>query len=189
MILNVVIGPMFAGKSTFIINKVEGLQDKYLAIKPLIDDRYSSDEIVSHDKKKINAISVPNLYDFINDTDLDSYNNIFIDEAQFFNDIQETIQFLEYNFKGNVYVCGLNADFKRKPIGYINNIISRADDIIFLKGQCFNCPEKSIFSLKIVADENQIDVGGEEKYRPVCGKCYQYFSKTFYSHESFEDND
>lgn len=186
MKLTVVIGPMFAGKSTFIINKVEELKESYLAIKPLIDNRYSKDEIVSHDKKKIDAITVTNLFDYINDNEINCYDNIFIDEAQFFNDIQETIEFLEYNYNGNIYVCGLNADFKRKPIGYINAILSKADDIIFLKGQCFNCPESSSFSLKITCDDSQIDVGGEDKYRPVCGKCYQHFSKKISSHEFLE---
>lgn len=176
MHLTVVIGPMFAGKSTFIINKINNLDGKYLAIKPSLDKRYGDSEIVSHDKKRIKAISIENLYNFFSKINISEYKNIFIDEAQFFSRLIDSIEFLE-KFNGNIYVCGLNGDFKRKPIGEINYLISRADEVKNLKGKCFKCKNPSSFSLKICGDSSQIDIGGSEKYQPVCGSCYKHYQE------------
>lgn len=185
MNLNVVIGPMFSGKSTFIINKTNSLLlTEYIALKPLIDDRYNKTDIVTHNKEKINAFSTNNLVKFFKKNNIKKYKNIFIDEAQFFNDLVKAIEFLDYiNYKGNIYVCGLNGDFKRKSIGQIHNIISRANNIIHLKGKCFRCKRDSSFSLKIDGNESQIDVGGADKYQPVCGNCYQHFQEISSCHK------
>lgn len=187
MKLVLVIGPMFAGKSTFIFKKSkEFKKDEYLALKPSIDDRYGECEIVTHNKEKIEALNVKNLVKTFSTIDIRKYKCIFIDEGQFFDDLEIGIEVIDkLKFKGVVYVCGLNGDFKRKPIGQINNIIGRADDIKFLKGKCFNCENPSCFSLKIDNSVGkQIDVGGAEKYQPVCGNCYRHFEEVSVSRKS-----
>lgn len=184
MKLFLVIGPMFAGKSTFIFEKSKSLvKNEYLALKPSIDNRYGESEIITHNKEKIFAFNIDSLVEFFTKIKINKYKNIFIDEGQFFNDLERGIELLDkINYKGTVYVCGLSGDFQRKPIGQINNLISRADDIKILKGKCFNCENDSCFSLKIdLSVSKQIDVGGSDKYQPVCGSCYQHYQEVFSS--------
>ena len=64
--LDIIIGPMFAGKSCEIIRMVRLLKvcDKdYLIVKPKIDNRYSTNEIVSHNYDKEKCIALTNLID------------------------------------------------------------------------------------------------------------------------------
>ena len=186
MNLTIVMGPMFAGKSTFIINKTRILlSTEFIALKPSIDNRYGDVEIVTHNKEKINALSVESLYEFFSKVSIKKYNYIFIDEAQFFDDLEKAINFLDYiKYEGNIFVCGLSGDFKRKPIGEIHNLISMADNIIHLKGKCFRCDRESSFSLKLEGTDSQIEVGGADKYQPVCGSCYQHYQEASSSQKS-----
>ena len=176
MILTIVIGPMFSGKSTFIINKASETNDKYIVLKPIIDNRYSENMVVSHDKQQIKATSSNKLLNSLLLDNILKCKKIYVDEGQFFDDLYDFVEYLdEKKYTGELFVCGLNGDFKRKPIGKINSLLPRADDIIFLKGICSVCGKKSSFSKKIinVSDNyDQIDFGGSEKYHPVCGKCY-----------------
>ena len=182
MKLTLVLGPMFAGKTSFIINKFHQehkLFKDIIALKPTIDNRYSDNEIVSHNDnlKSIPALIVDDLNQ-IEKTFLDNFDIILIDEGQFFKNLNLWIRKME-NFSGEIIISALNGDFKRQAFGEINLLISRADNLIFLQGQCHFCSRSSSFSLKktIVKsstsqEENQIEVGGNDKYVPVCGSCY-----------------
>src|SRR5439155_19893359 len=67
-------------------NHLRQLVNFNIAFKPVIDNRYSQSEIVSHKGKKIMATRIKNF------TDINNYSqsNIFIDEVHFF---QEDIVF------------------------------------------------------------------------------------------------
>ena len=74
MSLNIYIGPMFSGKTNIIlthsrISKV--IKEKYVIIKPNIDNRYTNDSfIVSHNKMKEPCIMVNDLKNIINNNRL-----------------------------------------------------------------------------------------------------------------------
>ena len=84
--LTVITGCMFAGKTTELINRYHQVKEDVIAFKPVIDNRYSQSEIVSHKGKKIMATRIKNF------TEINNYSqsNIFIDEIHFF---QEDIVF------------------------------------------------------------------------------------------------
>jgi len=168
MYLTLVLGPMFAGKTSFLINKYKESSEKILVVKFSNDNRYSDIEIVSHNGLKIPAISVNDLNDLSN---VENYDVILIDEGQFYPNLNNWIRNL--NFNGKIYISALNGDFKREPFGDIPSLISFANDIIFLKGKCYHCPRQSCYSKKIVSNQSQVDVGGIDKYVPVCEECYQ----------------
>lgn len=71
---------------------------------------------------------------------------------------------------------GLKSDFRGKIFEASKVLIAFADKLEEIKTTCFYCGRKAIFNLKIDEDENpifsgkQIEVGGVEKYRPVCRK-------------------
>ena len=56
--LELIIGPMFSGKSTELIRRIRLLQiidKKILVIKPVIDSRYNIDKITSHNYESIDC--------------------------------------------------------------------------------------------------------------------------------------
>ena len=174
MKLTLVLGPMFAGKTSFLIEKYKQAKNEnksMIAIKPKIDNRYQPNQISSHNNIHIPALVVNNL-DEIEINSINNFDIILIDEGQFFENLNLWIRNLE-DFYGEIIISALNGDFKRKNFGEISLLISRADDIIFLQGQCHFCHRPSSFSKKLSPSENQVEVGGADKYVPVCGNCYQ----------------
>ena len=64
--LSLIIGPMFAGKSTELIRQLERhllIDRKVLAITHSLDARYAKDKIATHDGKNMDALVVSNLMD------------------------------------------------------------------------------------------------------------------------------
>ena len=61
--LEVICGSMFSGKTEELIRRVKRCQLSNLACeiyKPIIDTRYSLNEIISHNKSSINAVCIKN---------------------------------------------------------------------------------------------------------------------------------
>lgn len=178
MSLNVYIGPMFSGKTNVIlthsrISKV--IKEKYVIIKPNIDNRYTKDSfIVSHNKMKESCIMVNDLKNIINNNIIKSVKKIYIDEAQFLNNLKEFVINCVDNMNKDVVIVGLDGDFMRQPMGEILSLIPYADNIIKLKAKCLLCSDgtDAIFTCKKVKDNKTVDVGSSDKYISLCRKHY-----------------
>lgn len=86
--MELIIGPMFAGKSTELLRRVrrnEIAGKKCLYIKYIEDTRYDATSIATHDNLKRSAVAVRELSEL--DDDWKSFDVIGIDEGQFFTDI------------------------------------------------------------------------------------------------------
>ena len=112
--IEVICGPMFAGKSEEIIRRVRRIEyakKKVLCFKPKIDDRYSEDEICSHNKTKKKSYAISNSSDIRKYITEDVYA-VVIDEVQFLDEgIIELCEELASNGK-RVIVGGLDMDFR-----------------------------------------------------------------------------
>src|SRR5215831_11154952 len=83
--IEVVCGPMFSGKSEELIRRLrraEIARQRVQIFKPVIDQRYSSDHIVSHDDSRIPSICASSAAEVEARIDLRT-EVIGIDEAQF----------------------------------------------------------------------------------------------------------
>jgi thymidine kinase len=90
---------------------------------------------------------------------------IMINEAQFYPDLIDFVK--KFNYK-NIYVYGLDGDFKQEKIGNILDIIPLCDSVTKLKAQC-NCGEPAIFSKRLSEERDQYQPNAQ--YIPVCRKC------------------
>ena len=96
---------------------------------------------------------------------------ILINEGQFFPDLVNTITRWVNNYSVNIIVGGLDGDYQRKPMGEILDLIPYADKYKKFCGYCTLCNNetKALFSKRIVNNcDDQILIGGSEKYIPVC---------------------
>jgi hypothetical protein len=92
-ILKVYAGPMMSGKTTALIAELEeGLEEgrQMLVVKPAIDNRYSHEDIVSHDGTSLQKTTGHKVHrlgvgDFIAREELTNIDLLLIDEAQFFD--------------------------------------------------------------------------------------------------------
>ena len=175
--LVLILGPMFSGKSTRlieIIRKYTYKAKKTIMIKYFSDKRYSEkSEVVTHDLIKYDSLDCGSLGDSFEI--LKNYDVIGIDEGQFFPDLVEICEKLVL-LKKIVIIAALNGDFRMEPFPVISRIISKANKIKLLKAYCFNCHKDAKFSLRIVQSNETVLIGAGEAYKPACRECHKYFS-------------
>ena len=129
----------------------------------------------THDKQMIPCILASTIVDAIT-THADEINTaetILINEGQFFPDIEEQVKHLVENSKKRVYICGLDGDFERKPIGNLLQLVPFSDHIIKLKSLCSLCRDGTpgVFSFRTTHEKDQVVIGSSN-YIPLCRKCY-----------------
>jgi len=176
--IELIIGPMFSGKSTRLIEVIRKYlykDKKTIMIKYKEDKRYSEkSEVVTHDLAKYESIECKNLFETFEK--IKHYDVIGIDEGQFFPDLVEICQKLAF-LKKIVIVAALNGDFRMEPFPNISKLISKADKIKLLKAYCFHCHKDAYFSLRIVQNNDTVLIGAGEAYKPTCRNCHTFFSK------------
>ena len=177
--LKLIIGPMFAGKSTEllrIINMYKILNKKILIINHNINKRYDqpNSSIVTHDRNKIdNCLAVTSLNE-LSDEFIQLHDVIIIEELQFFEDAYINIVKMVDIFKKHVICAGLDGDFNRQPFGDVLKLIPHCDDIIKLKALCKKCGDgtPALFSKRIVNNNKTTLVGSNDCYEAVCRMHY-----------------
>jgi len=181
MALELIIGPMFAGKSCEIIRRIrmlKVLKKNYIVVKPSIDTRYDDNMIVSHNFDKEDCIKLNKLSDIYN-IDNNIFNNcdtILIDEGQFFDDLFETVKNLVEICRKNVIVSGLIGDYNRMKFGQISDLIPICDldKITILTALCLHCMDgtPASFSHRNNLSNEQILIGESDMYSSICRKHY-----------------
>ena len=179
MTLQVIIGPMFSGKTTELCRRVQRLRtitDNILVINHSSDKRYgAAADTLSHDKTfKCPSIPVEELSHLYDEPQYIAAEHIFINEAQFFKDLFTFCQISVEKHNKKVSVFGLDGDFRRKPFGDILKLIPIADNITKLSALCSQCGDgtQGLFTKRIVAAKDQVLIGGEDMYQAVCRRHY-----------------
>ncbi len=179
--LDLIIGPMYAGKSTELLRKLlisSEIGLKVLYINHIFDTR--SEHVFSTHHPFL-LLNNRNNIDFISLSSLkgvrkEEYDVIGIDEAQFFDEyLYEFCKIHVETYRRHVIVSGLDSDYKRERFGHILDLVPLADDIVKLKPYCQECgpkKEKALFSYRHASHDDVILVGGKDIYTPLCRKCY-----------------
>jgi thymidine kinase len=179
--LQLIIGPMYSGKTTAImeIKKQYDLCDISSCVVNYAEDtRYSNTMLCTHDKKEIQCKNVLSLRFLLDRHILDTFNVFFINEGQFFPDLYEVVKLLVEEYNKVVYVCGLDGDFKRNGFEQMMKLIPFADDIVKKYSLCVDCKNgtKALFSFR-KTQETEVKVIGSDNYIPLCRKCYLSHTK------------
>ena len=173
--LELIYGPMFAGKSCELIRRIrllKVLNKKYCVVKPQIDTRYDSESIVSHNKESEQCIKLESM-NSIYSIDISIIDTIFIDEGQFFSDLKDVVIDLVENHNKNVVVAGLITDYHRNKFGQILDLIPFCDKSTQLNALCLYCMDgtPAIFSYrKQNINTDQILIGEKDVYISICRK-------------------
>ncbi len=180
--LEIYIGPMFAGKTSKLLEIYHSLQASgitdILVINHSFDiERYkSTTQLFTHDKKSINCIYCNNLSNDIFLLQANLYQKaraILINESNFFDDlVPAVLQMIQKDNKA-VYLAGLDGSFKQEPIGHTLDLIPYADHVMKLRADCRLCnsPNKAIFSKRISKEQSNVVVGSDN-YVAACRECF-----------------
>jgi len=178
MSLEIIIGPMFAGKSSALLARIRrqrAIGKQVIVITSSLDKRYSVEPaLTSHDKDSVAAIAVSELVPLLENQALLQADLIVIEEAQFFPDLRTFVEQALLQHK-NLVVCGLDGDTAAKPFGQILNCIPLADSVVKMTALCELCGDgtPAIFTAlrnkgSSNSSEAQIKVGASETYIPLC---------------------
>jgi thymidine kinase len=150
---------------------------KVLYLNTQLDNR--ADEPFSTHNETIGKVPFDSVkVKILKDTDVDKYDVIAIDEAQFFGDLKEAVLDWVENKRKIVILAGLNGDFRRQPFGQLNDMIPYADTVTKLSPFCIKCIREkkmkaALFTKRTVENDSEILIGGKESYIPVCRECYK----------------
>lgn len=177
--LELILGPMFSGKTTRLINlqKQYGICDiSCCVINHILDKRYDDHLLCTHDRQSTDCFNMTKLGDIFAANIHTLYDVFLINEGQFFEDILPVVQKLVEIHHKKVYICGLDGDFKRQKFGQLLDLIPLADKVIKKSALCKLCKngKKGIFTMRLTKEEEQIIVGSNN-YIPVCRQCYLLF--------------
>ena len=178
--IEVVIGPMYSGKSEELIRRLRRAKiakQNVVVFKPQIDNRYSKEDVVSHNGDSINAIPISNAKEIYNHID-NKTQVVGIDEVQFFD---EEIVEIAMNLadKGiRVIAAGLDMDFKGEPFGPTPKLLAVAEFVDKIQAICSVCGQPANISQRLINgeparyDDPIIQVGAVETYEARCRKCH-----------------
>ena len=178
--LELILGSMFSGKTSYLLDvykKCMFCNIPVAVINYAADDRYTSEPMLStHDKQMIPCILATTISDAIqnNSEMIARVETILINEGQFFPDIEDQVKQLVEVGNKRVYICGLDGDFERKPIGNLLQLVPFSDHIIKLKSLCSLCRDGTpgVFSFRTSREVDQVVIGSSN-YVPLCRGCYQ----------------
>ncbi|RKJ09798.1 thymidine kinase, partial [Butyricicoccus sp. 1XD8-22] len=139
--IEVICGSMFSGKTEELIRRIRRVQyarQNLLIFKPKLDDRYSVNEVVSHNGLSAMAQPVDNSIDIFQWVHAD-IDVIAVDEAQFFDEkIVEVVNQLA-DSGHRVIIAGLDQDFRGEPFGSMPELLSMAEYVTKLQAVCVVC--------------------------------------------------
>ena len=187
--LTVIIGPMFSEKSGELIKQCllsQNYQNKTVRIyKPVIDDRYGEDEVVSRIGLRMPAHNIsqeitPELIRTIL-ADCETADLVAFDEAQFFSEglLELTLGLLDR--KKQVMIAGLNLDYLGRPFGCIGQLLLHADEVIVKKAYCKCCGRPAMYTQRVIdgqpvtarnLDSKLVLIGDQESYEARCRLCF-----------------
>jgi thymidine kinase len=187
-------GTMSSGKSLDLLKVAFNYEENGLTsiiLTSKIDNRYGNEIVQSRTGLKKEAIGIDNdinIFEIIEYKKTIIGNNIgcvLVDEVQFFNKqhIDQLIHVVD-SFNIPVICYGLRSNFKLEPFETTAYLMSVADEIEEIKTICSECTKKKAIvnarfndKGKVTTSGELIEIGGNEKYRPLCRKCFNKLKK------------
>ncbi len=172
--LTTICGCMFSGKSKELDRRLQLYEVAGITVV-LLNPHLNKRTNFCHDKNVTRqsvtfypeGMALPNLTDEV----------IGIDEAQFLlmraGDLEYQIDQCIKQGKIIIATC-LDLDYQGKPFNDITKLLlSKADELTKLKAVCDDCHEfNATKSFRITDCQTQIEIGGKDKYVPLCNKCF-----------------
>jgi thymidine kinase len=177
--LELIVGPMFSGKSEELIRRVTRAViagQQVQVFKPNIDDRYDMVAVASHNGRKIEAQPIQRCTD-IYDCLEDDTRVIAIDEGQFLDGELVTLARDMADAGKRVIIAGLDQDFRGEPFGVMPELLAYAEFVDKLTAIC-RCGRSATRTQRLIGghpahyDDPVILVGAAESYEPRCRQCH-----------------
>ncbi len=172
--IEVVVGPMYSGKTEELIRRLRRAQiarQRVEIFKPVIDDRYAHDAIVSHSELRIPSRSVRSAKEILRHAH--EAQVIGIDEGQFLGpELVPVVEALARTGK-RVIVAGLDQDYRAKPFEPMPQLLAIAEYITKTLAICVVCGAPANRTYRKVRRAGRVVVGGSDLYEARCRRCFE----------------
>src|SRR5690554_1380198 len=178
-LIEVIVGPMFSGKSEELIRRVRRAliaRQNVQVFKAAIDDRYDAAAVASHDGGRLEAVGVADTMELDR---LISYDSqvVAVDEAQFLDEqiVPLSLELAEAGKR--VILAGLELDFRGMPFGRMPDLLAHAEFVTKLTAIC-RCGRAATRTQRLIGgqpahfEDPVILVGASESYEPRCRGCH-----------------
>lgn len=171
--IEVIVGCMFSGKTEELIRRMrraEIAKQRIAIFKPGIDNRYSSDHIVSHSEAKLlsTVVKTPEeIVELAADAQV-----VGIDEGQFFTMGLVEVAELLANRGKRVIIAGLDQDYRGKPFEPMPQLLAIAEYITKTLAICMVCGNPADRTQRISASSERVLVGAKDAYEARCRVCF-----------------
>lgn len=174
--LEVVCGPMFAGKTEELLRRVRRALiagRRVTVITHALDTRHGADRVASHIGRDVPSLAAasPDEIEALIPADAEV---VAIDEAQFFGAGLVPLVARLADRGLVVIVAGLSVTFDGHPFEPLPALMALAERVDRLTAICMTCGEDAVFHVKVVAapagsgDLTAANVGGTETYQARC---------------------
>ena len=173
--IEAICGPMFSGKSEELMRRLRRAKiarKRVQVFKPVIDTRYSADEIVSHGQVRMRSEPVATAQDIV--SRLDARPQVVgVDEANFFGqDLASVANQLADQGK-QVVIAGLDTDYMGRPFPPMPDLLTIAESITKTLAICMRCGNPAKHTQRLVESDDLIVVGAAGMYEARCRRCFE----------------
>ena len=173
--VEVICGPMFSGKSEELIRRLRRAmiaRKRVQVFKPVIDTRYSENEIVSHGDQRMRSEVVANAGEILKKLDWRT-QVVGVDEPNFLGpELIDIAQQLADSGK-QVIIAGLDTDYMGRPFSPIPELLALAESITKTLAICMRCGNPAKHTQRLVESDDLIVVGAAGMYEARCRRCFE----------------
>jgi thymidine kinase len=173
--IEVICGPMFSGKSEELIRRLRRAliaRKRVQVFKPVIDVRYSANEIVSHADSRMKSEVVNGAGEILGRLDWRT-QVVGIDESNFMGpELVEVAQQLADSGK-QVIIAGLDTDYMGRPFVPMPELLCVAESITKTLAICLRCGNPAKHTQRLVGSDDLIVVGATGMYEARCRRCFE----------------
>lgn len=185
-------GSMNSGKTLELLSTAFNLEEndiQIMVLKPALDTRDGEGIIRSRAglerkcvmiDKEVNLYKAIKAYRNVLSAQFEELKWVIIDECQFLTEEQvdqlsDVVDFLDVN----VMCFGLRTDFQSHLFPGSKRLFELADDIEEIKSSCKCKERKTSINARfdedgeIITEGSQVEIGGNDKYRAICRKCWK----------------
>lgn len=163
--IEVICGCMFSGKTEELIRRLNRAliaRQRVEIFKPITDQRYHEQYIVSHNERSIRSTPVHVASDIL--LLAGSCDVVGIDEAQFFDDAIVDVCNTLANSGKRVIVAGLDMDYEGRPFGPMPYLLAVAEFVTKVHAICAQTGELASFSFRLTDSDEKVLLGEHDKY-------------------------
>ncbi len=173
--IEAICGPMFSGKSEELMRRLRRAKiarKRVQVFKPVLDDRYSNDEIVSHADIRMKSEVITGAPDILAQLDWRT-EVVGIDEANFFGPELVGVANQLADSGKQVIVAGLDTDYMGRPFPPMPDLLTLAESITKTLAICMRCGNPAKHTQRLVESDELIVVGATGMYEARCRRCFE----------------